>query len=284
MQNQKVLVSEIDTTNNLKSMTKTYQEVAIMGMQKTRSKVVKSRQFIEGLSTIFDNMNGYYKYEIKDVMKNLIVTNNKNAVVFISANKRFSGNIGHKLRDFFVKNYKNKEQSIIVIGEEGKVLLQNAGFAEFEYMEFPKDEAEVNAIGQKLIQYKSIDILFGKFLSIVNQSPSVLSIGLNEQADEIAKNDKNPNNNQKALEYLFEPSFENVVRFFVMQVPIYKFSQALYESRLSGFGSRVTSMFNASNKIEEKLEELDRELEKSKKDMQARKQMQRLAGMSLWKK
>jgi len=284
MQNQKVLVSEIDTTNNLKSMTKTYQEVAIMGMQKTRSKVVKSRQFIEGLSTIFDNMNGYYKYEIKDVMKNLIVTNNKNAVVFISANKRFSGNIGHKLRDFFVKNYKNKEQSIIVIGEEGKVLLQNAGFAEFEYMEFPKDEAEVNAIGQKLIQYKSIDILFGKFLSIVNQSPSVLSIGLNEQADEIAKNDQNPNNNQKALEYLFEPSFENVVRFFVMQVPIYKFSQALYESRLSGFGSRVTSMFNASNKIEEKLEELDRELEKSKKDMQARKQMQRLAGMSLWKK
>lgn len=84
------------------------------------------------------------------------------------------------------------------------------------------------------------------------------------------------------VQYLFEPSMESVIAFFYTQIPAYRLIHSMQESNLAELGSRITSMYAASDRIEGEVARLFFKLRTAKKGASYKKQMQRIYGMFLW--
>src|SRR5258708_4594826 len=96
-----------------------------------------------------------------------------------------------------------------------------------------------------LVEYEEIHIYYGKFKSIVSQTPDVIIISSETDISEIKKT--------KTVKYLFEPSLEKILMFFEIEMFSSVFEQMVKESQLAKFASRMFAMDAASQRIKRNL-------------------------------
>ncbi len=291
--NNKEIINDITVTQTIKEIAETYEEVSVMKIQKIRNSVLTTRDFMLRLSEIFAEVRYSYKEEIKALRKIKKLKNKQNtystlkktkelAQVLVTTNEHLVGDIPYKVFSSFIEDITKQKGDLIIIGSVGKGLIetifgQNKKFYYFDLPPIGSGIKVIEKLIRVLIQYKNITVYHGKFLNLVNQIQVKSNI-----LEDIEKTAKLNNTNNKEKKYLFEPSLEKILNFFEIQIFASLFRQSLDEASLANLGSRIKSMEQATESATERIKTLKMLRIRFNKHLENKKQIQRLAGMTLW--
>lgn len=312
MRQQKQVQEELGFIATLRDLCLSYEEISVMRMQKIRGLVLTTRSFYDRLSRVYYHVKSSYKDRVlqleggesnhlsipidnrfmhtvfkfmlpgsKTAAKSLD-KQEKSLSVFISANAKLYGSIVDEVAQLFTKNVTRHKTDIMIIGKLGRSFYKSlpppAGGKNYLYFEVPDLEfslADLKAIVYHLQKYKHITVYFGQYQSMLTQVPTSSSVTGDLPQEK-------PGDQQHDAKYLFEPSLETIVHFFETQIFSALFKQTMHENQLARFASRVQAMERALTSIDKQKIVLKAEKRNADRLIDSQKQLQRIAGVSLW--
>jgi len=291
MAQRKKILEDLEALNSIKNLAESYEEVAVVRMQKLKDSVLKTRDYLADLSDVFVDLKASYEREVKDLIAKqkkgdktilpVLQKINKTLVVYLSSNGKLYGAVTQKTYKLFVAEVKKttpQNTDLVVIGSAGKEMFENSGMnRKFEYFEIPDTTVDISHIKnlmQKFLQYESVTVFYGKFGNVVTQTP----IGTSISGEDIFEAEV-PTPTPREDRFIFEPTLEKIFHFFETQIMTNLFSQTLLENQLARHASRVNAMEEALVHIEEESKKLDRLKSTVKHQMQNKKQLETMSGV-----
>lgn len=292
MAQRKIILEEIQALNSLKDLAESYEEIAVIRMQKIKDSVIKTRNFLTKISDVYVDLKSSYGREVHELLerrkkgdKHILPTlqkNGKTLLVYLSSNGRLYGSVTQKTFKLFVQDLKAEadpsKDDILVIGSAGKEMFENSSVKkQFEYFDIPDTRVEVDHIKQlmqKFVQYEKVYVYYGKFGNVVRQSAFATSITgedifETETVAQVPREDR----------FIFEPTLEKIFHFFETQIMANLFSQTLLENQLARHASRVNAMEEALVHIEEESKKLNQQTTRIKHLLQNKKQLETISGV-----
>jgi len=291
MAQKKVIFEELEALNSLKDLAESYEEIAVVRMQKIRESVLKTRDFLADISDVYVDLKSSYNREVKDLMERIkkgdqgllptLQKKNKTLLVYLSSNGGLYGAVTQKTYKLFIqelaKNDKDKTD-IVIIGNAGKTMFEGSGANRpYEYFEIPDTSvsvAHIKSLMKKFLEYEKVNVFYGKFGNVVRQSPIETSITgedifETETLSEIPREDR----------FIFEPTLQKIFHFFETQIMANLFSQTLLENQLARHASRVNAMEEALVHIEDETKKLNQEKSRLKHLSDNKKQLETISGV-----
>jgi ATP synthase F1 gamma subunit len=291
MAQKKVIFEEIEALNSLKDLAESYEEIAVVRMQKIRDSVLKTRDFLADISDVFVDLKSSYNREVKDLMERIkkgdhgllpiLQKNNKTLLVYLSSNGGLYGAVTQKTYKLFMQELSRTDRDktdIVVIGNAGRAMFQGSGVNRpFEYFDIPDTTVSIVHIKnlmKKFLQYEKVNVFYGKFGNVVRQSPIETSITgedifETETLAQIPREDR----------FIFEPTLQKIFHFFETQIMANLFSQTLLENQLARHASRVNAMEEALGHIEEETKKLNQQRSRLKHLQENKKQLETISGV-----
>lgn len=291
MPQKKVVLEELEALNSLKELAESYEEVAVVRMQKIKESVLKTRKFLASLSDVFVDLKSSYGHEMKklleqvhkgdhSVMSNL-QKNGKTLFVYLASNGKLYGSVTQKTYRLFaaeVKKVDSKTTDIVILGRAGKEMYEASGMSQpFSYFEIPDtsvDLSHIKALMQLFLKYEAVQIFYGKFGNVVNQTPIETSIS----GEDIFETEM-PMQVPREDRFIFEPTLQKILHFFETQIMANLFSQTLLENQLARHASRVSAMEEALVNIELEEKRLHQQQVRLKHLVQNKKQLETISGV-----
>lgn len=294
MAQRKKVLDDLEALNSLKDLAESYEEVAVIRMQKIKDSVLKTRDFLASLSDVFVDLKSSYHREVQELLEKrkkgdkhilpILQKNGKGLTVYLSSNGRLYGSVTQKTFRLFMQDMKQPgigASDVLVIGRTGKEMYEGSGYKKpFEYFEIPDTSVDVEHIKklmQKFLQYEKVSVYYGKFGNVVRQTPIATSIS----GDDIFEAETREQAKREDR-FIFEPTLEKILHFFETQIMANLFSQILLENQLARHASRVNAMEEALVHIEEEAKRLHQLRNRIKHQMQNKKQLQTISGLALW--
>lgn len=266
----KEIKEDIESVETIKNISNIYHEIANLRMRKIREKVLKNRYFFNELLGVYQRVksasllikkpiNKEEKQEEKHKKKNEVI-------VVLSANHPFYGNLILDIWTSAFSYYRKKESDLVMVGRIGKYLAESAGLGyKMFYFELDDDnpqESNITAIVDFIKSYKKILVFYGKYKSVLKQTPVISNIS------------ELPFKEEKSEGYLFEPSPESILDFFEKEIIAALFNQCLLEHQLSRYASRVISMYKARENAKKAEEELRKIEKRIKRQIESKEQIE----------
>jgi len=290
MFNKNKVASELDFNKSLKGITFAYQEIAAMRMKVVRQATLTTRSFLERIARVFYELQINYKKQIeeeeqkeKKKKKTAKKKQEKAAVVLITPNSKLYGNISYRVFSTFMEFVnKNPADTIVIVGKAGKDffddLQTDKKYLYFELPELSVTLDDLKAMIFNLSPFDRCSVFFAEYESLVNQSPKALDISSQELLSFIPKE-----KGDKDRKYIFEPNLEKLLSFFKRQVESILLKQTVHESQLAWLASRIMAMQLSTERVEKEIKSLTGQERKIKAMTFDKRQMESLAGFSLWK-
>lgn len=262
----------------------TYEEIAAIRMRKVKKSVLMEREFLKGLSDVFRFVEmAYDTYLIKlgqakKGKRHFLKTNNKDVRILLSANMGLYGEVIHKTTRKFIEDVRDSDADIVTIGKTGKRVLESVlpgrQFQFFEFSDSGIDDENMKRILDYILQYRNIYVYHGFFKSILKQDIKINNV--TGDISDFAGFEDSEDMEQKEEEQkfgFFEPSIEEVAAFFETQTLSVIFEQAMNESSLSKFASRMVTLDMAVSNINNQMKSTNFALKKLKHRNFNRKQI-----------
>ena len=277
---RKKLENEIIGLTDLKELIESYEEIASIRMRRVKNFVLRNREFLAGLTDMYHEVSNYNEYvkrqdqKIKEKPKL-----EKSAAILLSSNTMLYGNIIRKTFEDYYAYITANDVEVVIIGKTGRqMLLEADGSRKFKYFELSDsalDNAKLREVYEYTSKYDGIYVFHPKFESILQQIST--STVISEKIEFEQKTDHSAITN-----YIFEPSFQEVLNFFDKEIVLSIFEQTLHESNLSKFASRMISLDYAVDNIGSILSVLSMSNARVKHSVMNNKQLNILAGINLW--
>ncbi len=294
MAQRKIISENLEALNSLKDLAQSYEEIAVIRMQKIRGSVLNTRDFLSSLSDVFVDLKSSYDREVKEILASrkkgdksvhpILQKNGKNLMVYLSSNGRLYGSVTQKTHRLVMADLKKPEAAksdLLIIGKAGKEMYESSSSGKpFEFFDIPDIGVEMDHIKQlmqKFLQYEEVNVYYSKFSNVVSQSPIATSI-TGEDIFETEVLTTTPRDDR----FIFEPMLEKIFYFFETQIVANLFSQTLLENQLARHASRVNAMEEALGHIDEESKKLNKAQSVMKHLLQNRKQLETIAGLTLW--
>lgn len=286
---KKQIISEMEGVSALEHMIETYEEIAASRMQKVRSFVLKNREFLSGITTIFQEVKTSYKNEVKRLIRkkkskeqtttNFTISNGKTVCVFLSANTGLYGPIVKETFKTFLNQIKeNKTCDVTIIGKLGLALFLKESKMPYTYFDLPDgiiEAKDIANIAVHLIKYEDVVVFHGQYQSIIKQTPNVLKITADTASSGNIQNTE--------IKYIFEPSLEKIMTLFEAEIFSLIFEQTVHESQLAKFAARMVLLDSAAENTKEELKRLNSTKLRLQHNTINSQQLEKLTSMSLWK-
>jgi ATP synthase F1 gamma subunit len=290
MPQKKLIQEDLEALNSIKDLAQSYEEIAVVKMQRIKESVLKTREFLIAISDIFVDLKSSYNREVGDLMVRIkkgektllpgLQKNGKTLLVYLSSNGKLYGSVTNKTFHLFMDDLKKSEfdsAELAIIGTAGKEMFEGSGNKRpFIYFEIPDTKVDVDHIKelmQTFMNYEKVYVYYGKFANVINQNPIASSITgedvFETEVHETPREDR----------FIFEPSLEKIFSFFETQIMANLFSQTLLENQLARHASRVNSMEAALVHIEEETKKLNRLTNRLKHLSQNKKQIETISGV-----
>jgi ATP synthase F1 gamma subunit len=291
MAQKKLIQEDLEALNSVKELAESYEEIAVIRMQRIKDSVLRTREFLVSISDIYVDLKSSYNMEVKDLIKRMkkrektlligLQKNGKTLLVYLSSNGRLYGSVTQKTYHLFIEDLKKPENAnsdIVIIGSAGKEMFEGSSERRaYTYFEIPDTKVEISHIKQlmqKFLEYEKVYVYYGKFGNVVKQSPIATSI----TGEEIFETEV-PEITKREDKFIFEPTLEKIFHFFETQIMANLFSQTLLENQLARHASRVNSMESALVNIEEETKKLNRLTTRLKHLAQNKKQIETISGV-----
>ncbi|MBI5358378.1 F0F1 ATP synthase subunit gamma [Candidatus Amesbacteria bacterium] len=270
-----------ETTSDLlglKGLVETYEEVAALRMQAIRGSVLKSRDFLDGLSGVFNDAKSNLHNGVNMMTISTLNRNNRSVAVFVSANTGLYGDIINKTYELFMEFVQKRQTEAVVIGKLGvRMIYERNPELMYNYFDFSDkglDTDNLSIIMRYLLQFERIYVFHGKYRSLISQDPAVTSIS----GDEVVLTSGTVEKNF----YLFEPNITEVLQMFEREIITTLFSQSIHEGQLAKFASRLFHLDQAAESVDNSLKNISVISRKASHKAMARKQLNTISGISLW--
>jgi F-type H+-transporting ATPase subunit gamma len=255
--------SEINFLDSLKGLVEVYGEIASVRMMKIRGYVLMNRDFLASINSIFQDVLKSYSTKLYSLFRSgrvkageritFLGHNGKTVSVFISANTGFYGDIVQRTFTSFLKDIQTDNVEVTIIGRLGLSLFlgsePNRPYTYYELPDYGVDSSKLAEVIKHLVQYDKIKIYYGRYYTVVTQRPEISSISA---GTEVSGKDEKPE-----VEYVFEPTMENILKFFETEIFASLLDQSIRESQLAKFASRIMAMDKASENIKSRIKRTD---------------------------
>lgn len=306
MQSKKGLSEEIQVISTLNDLIKTYEEIYMLKMYRTRNSVLNTRDYYVRILKLYKSIKQSYKSEIlssvdkknRNGVFSLLTKTKQQVLVFISGNDRFAGDINNRIFIDFIDQFSISKSDLVVIGQIGKNLMkQRASRLKYKYFDLAEDfgvssSKQLQPIVDYLIDYADVRVFYGEFENMVKQDP--VSESITGELDTVIANKLNITDGtstkveSKAFDkveyFLAEPSLNDILVFFETQIFNSLFKRGVEEATLAQIGARVGSLEKSTYQIDKKLKLLNYINLKENKYVKNKKQQGLLAGINFWEK
>lgn len=294
MEDKNKLTEEINITQSLQLLATAYEEISVMKMRIARDSVLHTRGFLDSLTDVFINVKSSYtkkllqeKTDDKNAKTLQFATHNKNGkeiFVLISATNKLYGDIVYKtFLTFKERLEKTPDVDIVILGKTGKELYDNVEnkrpYVFFDLPDIIPSIEVLKPIITQLLQYEHVTVFYGRFVNVVKQEAVATSISGDEPLERQAAEQSN---NGKSFDFLFEPSIDELWHFFETQIFSSLFKQTIAEEELARLASRIKTMEQAIVFINTRITNLTNAEKAAKRQLENRKQLERISGISLW--
>lgn len=242
---------QLDDLKSLSSLVGVYGQSASTKMRRIRQAVLSNRDYLESINVVFNEVLYFYKTKKDKKAYTFLSHNGKTVAVFLSANTGLYGDIVQRTFDFFKDDVKGKDVEITIVGKLGLSIFLSSGigktYSYFDMSDYQIKQEDLTALIRHLVQYDKIILYFGRYKSVVSQSPDKFVI-----SSDFANTDGTPvhlNN------YIFEPDVEKILAFFEKEIFASLFDHELRESQLAKFASRILAMDLAETNIKKRVGE-----------------------------
>lgn len=250
----------IHNLTSLLSVTQTYAQISSRHVNNIRGTVVRNRDFTSSVYDIFQEVVSSYSQEIANLARRrrvgssqaltFLPHNGKTVFVFLSANTGLFGDVVNKTFEYMMKDLEHANAEVTVVGRLGRTMFQvgaqNHPYSYFEYPDYGTSSDKFSELVSHLVQYEEIHVYYAQFHSMVDQKPVKFTINAQTpMAVSIHKRD------QKY--FIFEPSLEEILKFFESEIFTSVMDQVLQESQLAKSASRILAMNRATKNIEDTL-------------------------------
>ncbi len=294
MAQRKVILEDLEALSSLKELAESYEEIAVIRMQKLKDSVLRTRNFLAEISDVFVDLKASHLREIAELLEkrrkdNASLSPNlqkkgKTLLVYLSSNTKFYGAITQRTFRLFLTDARKSQDpqpDIAIIGKVGKELYDAIDNPrQYEFFELPESNVGIdyirNLVG-KFLQYEKVLVYYGKFGNVVKQIPFSTSI----TGDDIFETEvvtPTPREDR----FIFEPILEKIFHFFETQIMANLFGQTLLENQLARHSSRVNAMEEALIHIEEESKKLTLVKNRLRQQTENIKQLETISGMALW--
>ena len=290
MTNKKEVNSEIDYLTVLSSILESYEEIAASRMGHIRSSVLKSRDFLLEINTIFQEVKASYKEDIALLMKRkkiknpkeltFLNRNGKTLYLLVSANTGLYGDIVKRTYNIFIENLKkDKIRDVTIIGRLGYQLFESENIdATVSYFDFPDDRIDtekLKKIVEHIVQYQKVLVFYEQFKNVIDQNPIITNIS----GDPLSYDQ----GGAKVIKYFFEPSLEKIMVFFEKEIVGSIFEQTILESELAKFASRMVALDISNENTKNRLKQTLFQKERLKHQANNKEQIEKFSYIKLWR-
>ena len=285
--NKKEITNRYDTLNLLIGLTEAYSQVSSQRMRKIREGVITSRDFLGSINEIFKELRNSHKREVAKLAKKrgvrdmvtFLAHNGKTSSVFIGANAGLYGDIISRVFNNFLSEVRSQNTEVTIIGKFGLSLFlsaePNRPYTYFDYPDYGDSDEKLALIVRHLVSYEQIHIYYGKFKNLAYQEPTSVVIAAET---ELTKEESETT----YTKYLFEPDLSEILAFFEGEMFTSTFEQALHESQLAKFSSRMIAMDKAGEKVKEEMKRVRIEHLKMNHYLANKKQQAIFGSFQLW--
>jgi len=200
----------------------------------------------------------------------------KIGLLLISSNKGlcggFNSHIIAKAVNYVKKNSdRDVAVELIVLGKKGGSFMAKRNYqlgADFEKLDIVPDITGIRPIAKLLMegflsgQYDKVAVAYTDFVSILVQKPRILELlpldsEMDEDLGEIEGTSKERGaKSEEQIEYLFEPSPEEVLKNLLPRLIETQIYQAILESDAAEHSARMVAMRNATDAAKEMIDDL----------------------------
>ena len=284
LKNIRTIKTNINELEGFHDLIRAYQEIASIRMKKSRTSVLSSREFMESINEIFEEVRRSYAEKTRQLLRRrsqtqaitFLAHNSKTVAVLISSNTGLYGQIVPSTFEMFLNEIRASDSEVTIIGRHGLSLslklLPDHPYTFFELSDANVAPSDLDIIIRHIVQYEEIRIFYGRFLNIVSQEPATFNIMANIK---LSDEDIGPQ-----VPYIFEPSLETILQFFETEIFASMFEQIVREGELAKNASRVISMDQADINIKLKIKNLKLIALRSRHEKANKKQLAALAHLN----
>lgn len=286
---KKYILNELERLETIKTMVESYEEITATRMRRIRDSVLNTRQFLDGVNSIFSEVQRSYKKEVEALMKKnkksketsntFLAKNGKKVTILISANSSLYGDIVRQSFEIFLEEIRKEPTDMVIIGKQGKASYDSLGLKGnitlFDLPDSHLDRDAVAKIAKFILNYETVVVCYGRFQSVLKQEPT--RTVMSEYT--VSKTQDQKDENSK---YLFEPSIEKIMQFFETEIFASMFEETVNESHLAKFASRLISLDKAVGNVKDGLTKAQYLRRVVFHRSMNRKQLEALSGISLW--
>jgi F-type H+-transporting ATPase subunit gamma len=270
---------ELQQLSSLKSMVRVTGEIASGRMQKARKGVLYRRDYLAELSEVFRQVHRSFlakkgKDEKEKATRFTTLSHNgKNVAVFISANTRLYGDLLSRTFERFWQDVEQNHAEVTVVGKVGEQMVKGKNdklpMTVFSLTNERIEGEELEKLLKHLVPYEEIHIYYGKYVNPVRQEAEeyTISAELPQLGEE---------KNEPMVEYIYEPTLEEVMKFFENQIFNTMFEQTVVEASLAKHAARFVAMDRAEQQIDKKVAAMRKQLRVVKHREDNKKQLNQM--------
>lgn len=251
---------DISATESIKLITEVLANASATKIRNTRKSIEHNLNYFRQLTNVYRTVKKIALAK-KLIQPRDKTKNGKTMILLLTSNNRFYGGLDTDL----VKYYKAKTADLtvdrIVIGRQGNSLLQSFNYNQpYQYINLEKDIpdfSQIQMLSEKVFHYSQILIFHTKFVTLLNQTPTVTDITESNLSPEIV--------DKSLVYYITEPEADKILTFFETQVLLLLFQSVFLEVEIARTAARMISMNQAEENATKQLTEIKKQFLKIRK-------------------
>jgi F-type H+-transporting ATPase subunit gamma len=259
MANIRLIKGRIKSASNISQITRAMEMVAASKMKKAQEKAVLGKPYAEKIYKIVKEMASRVEIGLHPLLSNGS-ENGKNLIILISTNKGLCGALNTNLfRLIHVFLEQNPNTDFISVGKKGEsFVIRNNKHLIADFSENNLFINSVPAITKIFVDgfisgtYGRVYIVYHNFVSVLKQTSAIkliLPIAVFEEDTMHEKLSEKTNviENNNSLEYVIEPSADDVLDSLLPHYLENQLRAAIFESEASEHSARMIAMKNATD-------------------------------------
>ncbi|MEJ5252946.1 MAG: ATP synthase F1 subunit gamma [Chthonomonadetes bacterium] len=241
----------IRIARNIQQITRAMKMIAAARLKRAQDRVMAARPYSEKMQTLIGTLalaSGSVEHPLLQVREQV----RHIGVLLITADRGLCGsyntNIIRRCMEF-VQQYEQDQIRLLTVGKKGMQFMTRRGYPSVQHYTVPMSgptvahAQEIARAAQEMFLSEQVDefyVVFSRFRSALVQIPTVQRL---LPIEPIAMED----GRVEHLEFIFEPSSEELLRRLLPRYVFNMVYQALLESTASEHGARMTAMSSATD-------------------------------------
>lgn len=239
------LKSQLGQIESIKEITQAMADIATSQIKQRRANVERNIRYFREIFVLYETVKRI-ALKTKRYKDTQIQKNGKTAMVLLTANNKFNGNLDVELTNFFVQQAANRSADMFVAGSSGQEVLSSRRLkGRFEPIKLTRDFPpleEIVGLVDKVKMYTQVLVFHSRFVTLLNQEPAMTDITATE---ELAGKTEVEN-----INFILEPEIDKMIAFFEDQMMLLLIQAIFLESEIARTAARMISMNQAEQAAE----------------------------------